>query len=45
MATNQPHLIHSSQHAGPSTVPGQTVIIRKRTNPEPMLNSGLQQAK
>ena len=44
MATNQPHLIHSSQHAGPSTVPGQ-VIIRKRTNPEPMLNSGLQQAK
>jgi SWI/SNF-related matrix-associated actin-dependent regulator of chromatin subfamily D len=46
MATNQPHLIHSSQHAGPSTVaPGQTVIIRKRNNPEPMLNSGLQAKK
>ncbi|RIA81075.1 hypothetical protein C1645_576186 [Glomus cerebriforme] len=38
---NQPHLIHTPQHAGPSTA---AQIIRKR-NPEPMMNSGMQQTK
>lgn len=41
-AANQPHLIQ--QHAGPSTATQGPMIIRKR-NPEPMLNSGMQQAK
>ncbi|CAB4412110.1 unnamed protein product [Rhizophagus irregularis] len=43
MATaNQQHLIQ--QHAGPSAATQGPMIIRKR-NPEPMLNSGMQQAK